>query len=569
VLAGVAALVGLVVLFAAPASAHASLVSSDPSPNAVLATPPSRVVLHFDEQVETTLGAITLSDAKGAVVASGAERIDPATIGLTLPSLADGAFVVVYHVTSADGHPVEGGFTFQVGAGGADTSGLLQDALAGSNSNDVAGVLLAVSRWVSFFAFAALVGSALFLHLWPAGATRWPGRRIVWWGWTFSVVAALATWGLQGPYVTGRPLSDFFDFSLWGDVADTKVGHALATRVVALVLVGLAVPLWLHRAAHRAYAVLVGIVTALLGLTFALAGHARTGRWPVIGVVLDTLHVSAMALWFGGLLILVGVALVLPRRGVEPEVEPDSEIDAGDRAERSVPSAPTTPQPVGAAVAVDDLEPALQRFSSFAFAAVVVLVATGVLQAWRILDGLAALRETTYGSLLIAKVVLVAAIVMVAWIARRALGYGSRRSLRQIIAIELSVGAAVLAVTAALLGTSPAVGAAGEAFTTSLVQGNTIADVTVDPAAVGTSQLHLIVTVPGGALAPAKDADVRLLLPERDLGPLTVALEPAGPNHWISDAVQLPYAGTWTMEVRITTAEGTLALMSTSFEVSG
>ena len=46
---------------------------------------------------------------------------------------------------------------------------------------------------------------------------------------------------------------------------------------------------------------LVGIA---LAATPALAGHASTGRWVVLAVIVDVLHVLAMAVWIGGLVAL-------------------------------------------------------------------------------------------------------------------------------------------------------------------------------------------------------------------------------------------------------------------------
>ncbi|HEX9260826.1 MAG TPA: CopD family protein, partial [Acidimicrobiales bacterium] len=529
-----------------------------------------RVALQFDEEVDTALGGITVSDASGKAVASGGEQPDRSRVVLALPSLAEGAYVVVYNVTSLDGHPVRGGFTFEVGKGGADTAGLLEDALAGSGSDGLVKTLVAVSRWLSFVALAALVGGALFLHLWPSGASCWPGRRVVWLGWAFSVVGAAGGWMLLGPYLTGGSLGSITDFGLWRQVYGSPAAKATFARLVVLVVGGMALPLWLHRAAQRAYLALIGVVTLAAAATFALAGHSRTGRFPVLGVSLDVAHVSAMALWLGGLMVLAAVAL-------QPEAREtvDATDEGGDAAEQADGRAEprVEPQPVGAAVApVPEVtvEQAVGRFSAFAFGAVVVIVVTGVLQGWRILDGLDSLRGTTYGSLLIAKVVLVVAIVLVAWVARRAvrMGRGAERSLRQVVGIEVAVAAVVLALTAALTATSPSVAREADTFSTTLVQGNVISNLVIDPAAVGTSVLHLVVTVPGGSLAPSQSADVRLLLPERNLGPLAVALEDAGPNHWIGPAVQLPYAGEWTAEIRIVTFDGKLVLMSTPFTIS-
>src|SRR4051794_21936222 len=65
----------LVVVFAvptpAPASAHAELQASSPEAGAQLAAAPARVLLRFDEPVETALSAVKVVDARGHEVQAG------------------------------------------------------------------------------------------------------------------------------------------------------------------------------------------------------------------------------------------------------------------------------------------------------------------------------------------------------------------------------------------------------------------------------------------------------------------------------------------------------------------
>src|SRR5258708_32966080 len=58
--------VTLVLVVAAPASAHATLVQSDPAPCAVLAPSPSTITLRFDERVSAGLGAARVYDRRGS-----------------------------------------------------------------------------------------------------------------------------------------------------------------------------------------------------------------------------------------------------------------------------------------------------------------------------------------------------------------------------------------------------------------------------------------------------------------------------------------------------------------------
>jgi len=106
---------------AAPfAAAHASLKSSDPAANAVLAVAPKDITLTFNEKVEQAFSSITLTDAGGHTVAGAVankatvDAANPAILRLVLPPLPEGAYTVAWAVAGHDGHRRKGEFTFTV-----------------------------------------------------------------------------------------------------------------------------------------------------------------------------------------------------------------------------------------------------------------------------------------------------------------------------------------------------------------------------------------------------------------------------------------------------------------------
>jgi copper transport protein len=184
--------------------------------------------------------------------------------------------------------------------------------------------------------------------------------------------------------------------------------------------------------------------------------------------------------------------------------------------------------------------------------------------------GLGDLTTTDYGRTLLVKLVFVAALVALGWgsrrlVARRLLGPPLWRS----VATEVVIAVAVLVVTAILTGSPPAEAETStRTVSVTMVQGDLLADVSVIPARVGTNDLHLTFSPPGGTLDAVKDATARLVLPARDdLGPLPVDLVPAGPNHYIANGLQIPYEGDWTLEVVATTAEDATVRMTTTLDV--
>lgn len=81
----------------------------------------------------------------------------------------------------------------------------------------------------------------------------------------------------------------------------------------------------------------------------------------------------------------------------------------------------------------------------------------------------------------------------------------------------------------------------------------TVANVTVDPARVGTNRVQVLVLANGG-LVGVPEVRVSFTLEEKGIGPLDARLEDAG-GYWINDDLRLPLPGKWTMAVTVRTSE--------------
>src|SRR4051812_908284 len=124
--AGLLLMVVVLLGAAAPASAHAGLVGTDPPAGAALDQAPDKVTLRFTEPVVADPGAVRVYDTHGQRVDSGelTHPGGPSTVAVGLKDVGDGGYVVTWRVISADGHPVTGGITFRVGSGSAVAEGL-------------------------------------------------------------------------------------------------------------------------------------------------------------------------------------------------------------------------------------------------------------------------------------------------------------------------------------------------------------------------------------------------------------------------------------------------------------
>ncbi|MFM8644922.1 MAG: hypothetical protein ACKODN_06845 [Actinomycetota bacterium] len=101
-----------------------------------------------------------------------------------------------------------------------------------------------------------------------------------------------------------------------------------------------------------------------------------------------------------------------------------------------------------------------------------------------------------------------------------------------------------------------------DAFNASLVAENVIADVTVDPARVGTVLIHMEFAPPGGKLEKIASVTGNLIPPDGSLSTIILWFEASGTNHFHYE-VAVPAPGEWTLEFDATLPDGSAALYTT------
>lgn len=563
-LAVFAAVVGLVVLlFAGAAGAHAVLENTSPGPNTTLDRSPRRIALTFSEAVDARPDDIRLFDRSMNQVDIGTTQHpagDRTRLVASVPHLGQGLYTVAWRTISADSHPVQGAFTFGVGvsATGKDAAALAAQAAAGEQGDSTVGVLLGVMRWGVFAGLAVVIGGAFFvIFLWPSGRTSVPTRRLLRSGLLLAFVATVGGLLLQGPYTSGGGLGDVFGSNGLSATLDTRFGRVWLARLVLLVVMALLLRLALRKGPRsRGEVVAVTIVGILLACTVAASGHASAGRWVPLAFVVDVAHVLAMSLWVGGLL-----ALVLARHDdvAYPEVT--------------------------------------ERFSGVALASVVVIVVTGVVQTIRQVDPLSALWDSTYGAVLIAKVVAFVVILVIASWSRR-LVHGRLLSfstvprlddgeetdhaevdpltdadgavstlvrdetttttrvhphrLTRAVVGEIVFAAIVLAFTAVLVNTSPPHSVQGpQPVNGTIGTGATQLETYFGPAEVGKpNDLHVTAVGRNGLPRAVVDMSAVISNPGKDVPDIKIPLHPypGATGHYTAGGIQVP-PGDWKLTV--------------------
>ncbi|KQY56648.1 MULTISPECIES: copper resistance protein CopC [unclassified Nocardioides] len=528
-----AVVAGLLVVLgsAGPASAHATLVGSDPAEGEVLVSAPDRVTLTFDEGVTLPSDAVSLFDADGRSLDSDSAARDR-QVTVDLPDeLGDGTYVVTWRIVSDDGHPVAGSLTFSVGKPSEHVAapGQVRDP-----STAVSGTLGVAqgALYVALLLAAGLIAFACLLLPPGANVGRVRGRLTVVTRVCAAVagLAALAVVPLTAVHQQLLGLGDLASAGAW-DLA--LVGDDLT--IALLVASGLGVAVVVLTAAGRARGWTRRLrAVALAGATVAvvapaLVGHARTtGPQPLV-LATDMLHLVTGAVWLGG---LVGLALTLGalRRH-------------GDLAART-----------------------LARFSTVAAGTLALLVVAGSFMAWRIVGSWDALFGTRYGTVLMVKVGIAVLVMAVAaanrWVLLpRALATpddGTPRHafdlVRRSVTVETSLLVVVLGLTGFLVSQSPeprpaepAPAAAAEFVSADI--GDLTVLVLLTPPSPGRTTLHVhLEDSAGRPVSPYAAPVVSMRSDDVDLG--AVPLERSGTGVYTAPVV-LPEPGDWQVQVSL------------------
>ncbi|NYJ00568.1 copper transport protein [Nocardioides thalensis] len=515
---------------AAPASAHATLVSTDPADGAVLPEAPGEVTFTFDESVSLVADGLLVYDAAGEPVEAEASARD-AVVTADLPDgLDDGTYVVTWRVVSSDGHPIAGSLTFHVG----EPSASVQPPQT-PTADDGGGLrtTIAIVQALGYLGLLVAAGLVVFLG-WTARGIRLREvvrRRLLLvlrFGAALAVAAAALGVPLAGAYQQGIGLRGLGDAASY-DMA--LVGDQVTVLVLQLAGLGLAVAM---TARERATPSLVGDLGAAVAVwSPALVGHTRAYEPVSLLVVTDALHLSAAAVWLGG---LVGLVLTL--------------ASFGGRAHEAARL--------------------VSRFSTVAAGLLAALVVSGVLMAWRILGSWSGLVDTTYGRLLLVKLgIAVVVVAVAAWNRLRLVPAvaaggtherGKRASalVRRAVAVEAVLLVALLGVTGFLTGRPPAGDASAPPATadTGVVTG-TADDLRVlallDDAAGRQRRLSIQVQDRTGEPVdlPAPP-EVSLRNAEVDLGPVRVV--PVASGTYVA-AVAFPAPGEWEVQVSLRVGE--------------
>ncbi len=449
ILVVIAAVASLLLSNASPASAHATLVRTDPADGTNLEKAPRQVRLWFSEAITPDFTRIDFRDGDGKYITLSPYRLDTESMAaaqaygektvvlvVDLPELTSNAYRLYWQTRSADDlHVILGSVTF-----GVQRS---VSATAPTENAPVTQPGEVGMRWLNFVGLAGLLGGlTLAFVVIPAGKEDETAvvsrRRLTRLALYAGLVAFAAGFGLL--FVQGA------EGAAWWTIL-TRTDYGLRWWIAQGCLLLLLLTLFVLRnrfSLNRFLAAGLALLIAAVATTQGFNGHSGGLNGPSpLSVAVDGLHVLGATLWVGGLLGLIVAIVPLLRRG------PDETALAW-----------TT----------------LGRFGWLAATSLVVLIVTGLLKSSQQVASLDGLLTTIYGQALLLKVELALLVGLVGLlnaallhprvaeglrrVLRRPVGWkpGWSRFLKRALILEAIGGVGLLLVAAFLSATQPARG---------------------------------------------------------------------------------------------------------------
>jgi copper transport protein len=555
VLAGIAAL-ALALVLPATALAHAALLKTFPQASELLDTQPKMVELTYDEVVEPRFAIVSVTDKDAHSEVAGSPRrspTDPYTLEVPVKHLAEGWYLVFWRVISADGHPVRGAFTFQIGPNPGPAPQFVIPSLTETATTPS----LLVARWVAFLAVMVAVGLFVLrtaIARPVVSRVRETRLRAVSIAFVVALAIALVAVPVYVLVATAQfALRSVFDVGTLVPLMRVSAfgrGFLDLELMLALFAGAALVALWLDRPERprRSVAALLALGGALLAagaLLFApgASGHAAQTAPRALSVALDWFHLAAGSVWIGG---LVGLLVLW----------------------RSLPAARRT---AGLAVCVP-------RFSAVALVSVLVLIGAGTGAAVIHLPTLSSLWQTAYGKAILVKVALLAAAMLLASVnllrtkpalqgGNADVGAGAARLLRRLVSGEvLLVAGAIFAAAVlsslpppskALAGLGKPAAHTGPGPVTSVVNRNGYRlEFHVDPNRVGVTNQFAVRVLRGGKPVDGLGVTATFAMLDMDMPTQSYTLPDHGDGLYEQTKPALVMVGHWGLTFEFQPAHG-------------
>jgi copper transport protein len=535
----------LILIIGIPSAyAHPFLVDSEPGQGQNAAVGTTQIIVFYSEAIEIDFSELKVFDSNGNKI----DNMDTAyyegesSLVITTPSLEDGIYTVTSKVLSKiDGHLVQAAIIFGVGETQVDLS-----LLEAQEESEITFLPEAAARFPGIIGQTVVLGSVISgIVIWGTQRKRFgkESRDLVNQTYRFkfakltgiSLVAVFASnfiiLAVQTLRLETSPI----------DVIDTAFGTTWLIRMIITIIL-LGIWFWMERKPHLSPKKHIPMLAASLVLIFTttMMGHGAATELTA-PIILDYVHNLLASVWIGGV-IFFGFVLL-------PTL---ASLDGIQKAKVTLAMLP--------------------RYSGMITIALGILIITGPTLLWFLESDVASLTNSTYGSLIIAKIML--AIVLIGFgafyqfkiqrQAERNLKSGKTFTFNKLskpLKAEAMVGIALLGVVALLVNSSlPAgeiqtVDAQGITlgFSSTLFSEQAKFDVSVIPLGVGPNTISVLVSnVSGEPLPDISGLKIKVSNPQRNIAPIEISITELksndGTTRYEGDAT-FGFAGTWEIEV--------------------
>ncbi|WP_350301037.1 copper resistance protein CopC [Peribacillus frigoritolerans] len=515
--------VSLFVLLLNPAMAfgHATIISSNPSPNEAMDALPEKISIQFSENIQPAFHSLEVFSQDGDKIqiqdSAISEQSEKVLEAKWQDTIDEGIYYIKWRVVSSDGHPIEGTIPFQFG----DSAGL-SDQENSEVSASFPNSINVILQSLQYICFAALTGILFFrLSLMKDSRLFEASRRTRLYLWlsyaglAFSIFCSLP---LKVTIDAGVGWTDAFKVSYIKEVLNaTNFGSVWIIEILILLLLFLVIYFMLENTLNKSLPYLSFIIIACLMICKALTGHTAAVPNQVLAVLMDFLHLLSMALWLGGLMALL---VILPGLANRQAVQEDKRTFYWS---------------------------IISRFSKWSFLFVIILIVSGIYSSLQHIPTIHSLFNTTYGQLLLAKIGLMLVMIVLGGL-HFLRGRKQTKKLGYSVGIEFGLGIVILVVAALLTNVQTAMSSPGPIEKKLLTEENNEVTLMVTPNEVGDNLIQVNLSNEGKPIADIEQLTITMQPLDTQNGEIKLQMKEKNTGTFTSKSL-LTMPGKWSIHV--------------------
>lgn len=524
--------------FPSNSSAHAYIKKSTPFENETVEKAPTKVTINFDESIQSSFNSIKVFDSVGNRVDKKNGRIDPKQPFILKSdlkkNLPNGSYRIKWKVVSSDGHPVEGVIPFEIGEKGQDSTAIENETKGYTPKAD-----LIIIRWLQYLSNACYVGLIFFYmvilpkELRETGSVDKRFRKLISTGLIILFIIILLGLPLQATIESGYPWSEVFTFSIFENILmNTNFGQSWLIQIAILLTLTLLTSfIGMAESTKRIILWACFCLGAAIVLTKALTSHAAGHTNQLLSITMDFLHLLAASIWIGSLIGFVGLLSFRKK----PELK-------------------------------QEYLKMVKSFSKWGILLVLLLTVTGLYGSFLYIPNFSALFQTSYGQVLMCKVILFLLMMMLAVVnlikGKRGITKGLSPSLKG----ELSIGLAILILSVVLTNLPTAMQSPGPFKKTNQVNQGAQVSLNATPNIIGVNLFEVTLKdQEGKPLKNIEQIHLTFTMLEMDMGKETVSLTKTAEGKYEVKGLHFSMAGHWNVHVHVLTKS--LESIDTDFKV--